>query len=400
MKSLPYVEDYLEVISGFRDPHTIKLVVPKWGNGLEKILPAINLARYDVEFIVSVAETTIHGSSMTPKQADLACKIILKYSRQLAKLGIDTSTVETPQFRNSIREIDYTCSLTLHGDRMTVRFPFNDLQVSQFRRFSKESQGSSIWNREHSEWWVDLSEYNVNWVYTWAIHHGFNIDPAVESIYKRIQALEGRPYQIELTITDQRLSITNASERLNQYVIDELGGFAVDNIMKVADYGSVLGFTIEPSIQTAIQASYGMETFTLISNREIRLSSVDQVETVLEYADLVQRWPVVIYEPTDLGTDSLWLILERRYGKSPNLVGTWHDDTTDQSWPITAETKYIFTRKAIRSMDHIAMLISSEGMLIKQDRELMLQHAEKIVFLAAGVYTKKYPNKKVRHIGS
>ena len=84
MKTFDYVEDYLEVITGYRDLVTGK-VTQSWSWTMN---PIINLARYDVKVLESMTVSVAQSQPLTERQAELLCKIILKYERQLAnKIG-------------------------------------------------------------------------------------------------------------------------------------------------------------------------------------------------------------------------------------------------------------------------------------------------------------------------
>ena len=73
MQKFPHVEDYLEIINGNRDSVTGKLF-----SIFERIDPIVSLARYDVKVINSMATASAIGNALTDKQAELACKLILK----------------------------------------------------------------------------------------------------------------------------------------------------------------------------------------------------------------------------------------------------------------------------------------------------------------------------------
>jgi hypothetical protein len=126
-----------------------------------------------------------------------------------------------------------------------------------------------------------------------------------------------------------------------------------------------------------------------LTNREIKISS-DDLDSVLDYADLTQRWPVVIFEPDLFG--AMMNKLSNRY--PAELIGTnYHPDV-----PITDKTRYIHTIKGLRGVDRIPLLITAAGMIFGGDRQLMIQRAEKIVYSAQAVYTKGHTDKKVKTI--
>ena len=117
MKTFAYIEDYMEVIAGERNPVTGSLY------GLfASTPPIVSLARYDVNIVNSMAAATMDGRALTDKQADLAVKIVLKYRKQLEKLGIDVAPAEYPQFRLGIRTIDRRRLLYVKDDHIVLQF--------------------------------------------------------------------------------------------------------------------------------------------------------------------------------------------------------------------------------------------------------------------------------------
>ena len=136
MKTFLYVEDYLEVINGDRDPASGKLY------GLfNNTPPIVSLARYDVQILSSMSATTSDGKSLTDKQAELAVKIVLKYRKQLEKLEIDVTPVETPKFRLGIRQIDRRRLLYIDNNKLVLKFPYDTKLISDIRDLAKISQG-------------------------------------------------------------------------------------------------------------------------------------------------------------------------------------------------------------------------------------------------------------------
>jgi hypothetical protein len=392
MKTFPTVEDYLEVIVGYRDP-----VTGKWSSAHGMIFggtPIINLARYDVEVLNSMANTTANNDSLTQRQADLLCKIITKYRRQLANKNIDVTPVSEPQWRNPIRPMNYSRRVSVVGNDIQVKFPYDVTLIEEFRRFGKDSQGRSQWDRDQKVWVNDITEYNVSWIYTWATHHEFEVDAEVCKLFQTVQACERQPYAIELVWSLTGLDITNASDSLREYIQQHLGGFAEDNLLRLIDHSGPLGYTISEGIAQAVRAEYGVKFYSLLSNRELKVlpdGSVpaQDLDAILDYADTLQRWPVVCFEPDLFG--AMLSKLRSRYPAdmiSANPAGL----------PTATEPRYIHTTKGIRNLNRIPLLITAAGLIFGGDRAMMIQNAEKIVYAAQDVYTKGQTNKKVRTI--
>ena len=111
---------------------------------------------------------------------------------------------------------------------------------------------------------------------------------------------------------------------------------------------------------------------------------------MLDYADLTQRWPVVIYEP-DLSGKLLAQLRTLREGvvEVPRTV-----KVNERYWD--NGFKYIHVVAPVTNKS-IPLLISSAGMMYGGDKSLMVQNSEKIVYCAAEVYNKK-PESKVEKL--
>lgn len=371
MKKFDYVEDYLQLIAGHIDPVTGRLV----NSFYWEFKPIINLARYDVKVLESMSAQAAQNQALTAKQADLACKIILNYRRQLANKLIDVSPVENPKFRTALREMDYSQRLYIDNDEIIVRFPFNNSLIEEIREFSKSSQGTVKWNRDRKVWVSALTEYNLSWLYSWAGVHQFNVDTSVNRLFELISECEKQPYVIQLALVGDELIIKNAPESLINYIKENCGGFGIDNLLQLVDLSATLGYTLDDSIAEVVISEFGHRAFTLMTNREIKLNpntlmSSNDFESIIQYADALERWPVVCFEP-DLSGRMLEKLI-KMYGQPAE-------------WP---ENRYIYTTTPLKNISRIPLLISSAGMVFGGDKQLMVQRAEKIVYCAQDVYNK------------
>ena len=169
MVKFTYVEEYLEVITGYRDAVTGKPTTI-WKI---QLAPIINLARYDVKVLESMTSHVTGGGALTERQGELALKIVLKYQRQLAQKGVDVSAVTSPQWRMPLRKMDYSRLLSLHNDTLIVKFPYNAELIENIRDFTKVSRGKCVFNKEAKVWEAGYTEYNLSWLHTWATTNNF-----------------------------------------------------------------------------------------------------------------------------------------------------------------------------------------------------------------------------------
>lgn len=393
MKTFLHVEDYIEVITGYVDVVTGK----RTSSFYFGINPIISLARYDVSVLESMSDTILRGGALTERQGELAVKIILKYKRQLAAKSIDVTPVEQPKWKVPLRKMDYSRRLSIENDKLMLKFPYSTQFIEDIRTFSKDSQGSSKWNKDTKIWEIGLTEYNLSWMYTWASSNGFEIGSEVSALMKQITEMEQTPYAIELCFVDDQLTIKNAPNTLLEYITQHVGELVPENLLRIVDMAPVLGFTVGSDISNAIIKEFGPRFFNLINHRELKVTPnkgnpQDDFATVIDYAEQTGRWPVVFYEP-DLSN--------RILGKLAQLNIDVYVNDKSKSPNIDSDTKYIHSSVPIKSLDRIPLVVSSVGMVFGGDKQLMLQRAEKVVYCAADVYNKKSTGQaKVKDIAS
>jgi hypothetical protein len=297
-----------------------------------------------VPLVCSFADQASNRIAFTDKQADLAVKIVLKYERQLAKLGVDVAPANTPAFRIPLRQMDRTSRIWREGDSILARFPYIESQVAAFKEAAKDSQGSVKWDRDLKVWRMALTEYNVNWAYSFGINNNYEIDPSVRELMDLIIACENTKYKIELVVVDDQLEITNAAPELVDYVNNKLGGFELDNLYNLIDYADILGYTIDPSIEEAAIASSSPRMYNLMINKDSKIGASD-VER--NFADVIQYAPDV------------------------------------------SQARVVhFTKYQAKWQHRIPLLLSSAGMLYGGEKQLLIDRAEKVVYFAHDVYNK------------
>lgn len=384
-----HVEDYIEIIAGYRLPNGKDNY-----NIFEPGQPIVSLARYDMKIIPSLAEQTISQSKgYTDKQARLAADLVLKYERQLLKHGVDVSPVRTPQYRFPIRQIDRTTRVWIENDTIKLRFPYDTAMIEAVRTASRESKGKFAFNRETRVHEAALTEWNLNWIYSFSIQHNFNIDPSVKQLMDLLLNAEQTPYQIELRYNDRGLIIANAESSLTEYVETHLGGFTLENILTLCDHAPVLGYSVHPDIQTDVIKNFNTRFWSLCANRNLKVTDTGDpaklIKQLIDYAELTHRFPIFVYEPDLSGR------LLQEFGQH---IPAEHMQILDNknTNPDLTSAKLVYTNKIPRTLvQRIPLMISSAGMLYGGDRQLWLQAAEKVVYFTKDVYNKNVKGKDV-----
>jgi len=377
MNKFAYVEDYIEIINGDRDPVHGKIY------GLfASTPPIINLARYDVQIINSMSEATQSGKPLTDRQAELAVKIILKYRRQLEKHGIDVSPIEAPNFKLGIRQIDRRRLLYIDNDKLVLQFPYDTNLINDIRELAKLSQGTWGFDNNKRAWSLAITETNVIAAHGFAQNNQFEIDKSFNQFVDAITECEQTPYEIKLVETSAGLDITNASKSLLD-AIHNYCGFDSSNVNLLVDNSSIYGYTVDNNIIEKIAQQYSPRVCNLMLCHESKFkpdSDSSIYEDVINYAQLIGRYPIYVYEP-DMSDRLLQNFVNKYFDENEvHKVRGLKEETT-------MNKKVIYFNKYTTQWNQpIPLLISGQGMMHGGEKTLLLQQAEKIVYFATEVY--------------
>lgn len=334
-----YVEDYIEFIGGHRD------ITGKHLGMFESVTSPISLARYDVRIIESFCEQVLFDCKpYTDKQSELAVKIVSKYRKQLLQLAIPVVLPESlNQFRLGIRTIDRTKSVTIDSGQFVVRFPYDTKLIELVKRQLKEGDGAALFDIDKKVWRLAQTESMLNWIMSVCPSNEFEISSEVTELYEAMLLTEQQPYPIELQVQDGQFAISNAESSLIDYVNEHLGGFGLGNILTLADNSDVLGYTIAPDICSTLEEVYG-PTWKLISARNLAFKKSEiTMDQLIEYARLVNRLPVYVYEtgiPKADTPDIIYLSRSKSLDIKPKLLISMSSlmlGSKKESWRNSAE---------------------------------------------------------------
>ena len=334
-----YVEDYIEFIGGHRD------ITGKHLGMFESVTSPISLARYDVRIIESFCEQVLFDCKpYTDKQSELAVKIVSKYRKQLLQLAIPVVLPESlNQFRLGIRTIDRTKSVTIDSGQFVVRFPYDTKLIELVKRQLKEGDGAALFDIDKKVWRLAQTESMLNWIMSVCPSNEFEISSEVTELYEAMLLTEQQPYPIELQAVGEKYVISNAESSLIDYINEHLGGFGLDNILTLADNSDVLGYTIAADICAALEEVYG-PTWKLISARNLAFKKSEiTMDQLIEYARLVNRLPVYVYEtgiPKADTPDIIYLSRSKSLDIKPKLLISMSSlmlGSKKESWRNSAE---------------------------------------------------------------
>jgi len=370
--SLPYIEDYIEAISGSQ------LVANK--------AISINLARYDIQIIQSLSEQIGRGVSFTDRQAVLAHKIVIKYKRQLATVGIELGIHEdNAVFKMPTRTVDRSKTIRFQEGKIYIRFPYNEKLIEEIKESSKNIAGEFKFDRAARAWAASVTEPRVLWLQGLVSKHGFDLDTSLSELTEQIIAEHDKPYAIELRQTDTGLTITNAATSLVEYIEANLGGFGTDNLLRLIDNSNRLGFTVNQSILDNLLEKYSTRVQQLLTHQTIHapLSLNDSLTDILEYANITNRWPIYVYENPESGQRALTQ-LEKVFNKDELLM----IDPVKKYKTLTVNNELCvyLPQWNPKWADSIPLLVSMNALMVGPKKVQLIQCSEKVVYCSEFVY--------------
>ena len=370
MQIFQYVEDYLEYLGGYEVGIPTKLLAPPQAQ-------KISLARYDISIIDNMSASTVWGTALTDKQSELVVKLVLKYRKQFAKNNIDVSPVEHPQFRLPIRKIDRSKTVKLINDSMAIRFPYDTKLINEIQEVKGISQGSVRFERDTKTWYFGITEYNVNWVITWAQAYGFDIDQKILTLLDQIIECEKHPYKIELIKQNNEYTVTNAPSSLLEY-LDQHGGLNTGNIVKLIDHSGICGYQVDQKILQQATKQYGQSLSEIGEKHSIHIKpSPKNLNMIFDYAELTDRYPICIYNPT------LFDINLNRFDEK-DIVRFDRNGKTKTSEYNPYDVKIIYAHKIPATWNFpVPLLVTTFEMMFGGRKMDWTRKAEKIIYYGA-----------------
>lgn len=370
---LIFVEDYLEFLHGSLD---------KDGNPVANTYSAfskpLKLATYDKSPITSMGTFCIKArtegleSCLTDKQADLARKIIAKYKRQFALIGIvipdDTSSLE---LRHKLRAVDRSQYLEYAPETktMTLRFPYSPKKVAELHEYSSQSAGLCEWNNDKRNWTLDATEGNLRKVLQLFDNEDLKISNELEPyVIDILKANEGDLPTLALDGND--LVLRNCHPSVHEY-LTKCGDPVRDNLVRWTIHAPTLGVRLDNSVTSALVDEHGLDTLPILTNRSVVLESKNQP---------MGEWYTTLLKANNILSDFPWVLFLAWWTKETDWkpFNNLHDlSTTDR---YNRQTHHKFAEK-LQEFEHPIVVLDS---IIGNDalKHFVNQRAAKVIYIS------------------
>jgi len=364
----PNIEEYIEVISGYKD------VMGKAINYF--IAPQrtlIKMSDFDQKFAESIGDQLMRGIALTDRQAVTVDRLLSTYSSQLAAHSIGMP--DHKNYRDGLRVLNRHESLILANNKLYFRFRYDASMVETIKSFARTSQGHVSWDSDEKAWVFANTEYNLSWVVALAQAHNIEVTADCQTLFDQIVELEQIPYRIELVYQDNKLSITNAPDSMIEYIENSVG---FDDIYALVDMSGALGYTVSDEIREAMSSELGEPFVKLCSDRTIGMSNTADLGEIVEWAIAVDRLPICIYSPN---------FTKPRLGCLPTyfteeeIMTVSISDPVPDPFVVPNGIKVIYTTKVIPTWaSRLPLLISHVNLMHGTSKRTFTQVAEKIVY--------------------
>ena len=235
-------------------------------------------------------------------------------------------------------------------------------------------------------WRFGTTEQNVFWLTAWAKAFGIEVDTEVADLADRVEACEQQPYEIKLVQTETGYTITNAATSLTEYIEQYLGGFGLDNINTLIDYAGVLGYDVSPDLTGSMGV---VKTFGLKQNYHVD-PIPENLIAVLEYAEAVNRFPVLIYHPAGSIGNALDMSILHEMFKPEEIVHVSLDGQITARPDELKDVKVIYVEKFPKRpiLERIPLLVTFQELLYGSNKQTWLGAAERIIYMCASKLRK------------
>ena len=368
----PHLEDYIEYLAGYSSPAN-----PRPG--------AISLARYDTQVVSSIAQQTLNSIGFSDRQALLAHKLVVKYKRQLANHGIGIGEhEEDPKFRLPLRQVDRSKVVVIKDNKLILKFPYDTSMIDVLREQGKKIPGEIKFNKQERQWETAITEPRVSWALEFADKYEFTHDPRLVELNDKIEQCRQTKFAIELDVVNDSVVIHNAESSLLDYIEQHLGGLTKDNLPKLIDQSSILGFTVSDRVIESQHIDPALKNLILCKETHLPWTGQGNFEKVMQYAEQLQRYPVFIYDP-----------LNENKPDNPvlNQLKSYFDDSeleiinNKQRKVNYQDKKCVYLTNWQPSWQiKVPLLVTLTGLMIGLKKQQIIQNSEKIVFSSEIIY--------------
>jgi hypothetical protein len=154
----------------------------------------IRVGNFDDRISRSLGDQCLEGKAFTPKQADIALRLLKKYRAQFQKFGINDieDIIASPTYKYPLRIIDQQKAVLIdHKEkRFVLKFPYNQQLVTTLRGLNQKNKLTKAdWDPDNKHWTLDLNELSLEFIIDNLLGNQFEISEELEQHVNAYQAI-------------------------------------------------------------------------------------------------------------------------------------------------------------------------------------------------------------------
>lgn len=288
-------EDYLVVLGGM-DPAFV------FDEGYKRLpsIPKFSLARYDVSVVDGLSSTAFACKPFTDRQGKLIRKLLHTYQKQLNQAGIILVDVDALHFSQPFRSVDRTHSMTISGNLIKLRFPFNHEIIAMLSSGTMyENTDLRVdwqYNKPEECWYIPITETSINYLVSVAERFNFDtIDDKLIAWREELKQVEQQDLAIELRCNASgEYFIANCPNGLASAVSDRFGYITKENLTLVVDASAEMGFSVSDEVMQEVPED--VQNFAKSRSFFVD-SATNYAKRLANYINTVKRYPVYLFDP-------------------------------------------------------------------------------------------------------
>lgn len=234
----------------------------------------VHLSKKDYGFFNNIKYQIQQNKPITSNQNKLFDKLLLKYKRQLLKLGHESGALQALMWQRSVVDTQpeyLEAKISLIGNKIMIQSPFNTQFISNFR---KTAYGIFVWNKTERAYIAEYSTYSLKLAvhYVTEFYDTVKYCPKITNLLEQVKPYEECKYWKPTLVKIHNNCYVIAA---NPVVMDAISNIELNDNPKTLMLLSQYGIKIDENILTTDFSRFAADFFTKFD--------LDKLDTLSEY---------------------------------------------------------------------------------------------------------------------
>lgn len=245
----------------------------------------VHLSKKDYGFFNNIKYQIQQNKPITSNQNKLFDKLLLKYKRQLSKLGHDSVSLQELFWKHSVVDTQpeyLEAKISLIGNKIVIQSPFNTQFISTFR---KKAHDIFTWDKVERAYIGEGSTYSLKLAvhYVTEFYDSVRYCPKVVNLLEQLKPYEECKYWKPTLVKIQNNFYIVAS---NSVVMDAISNVELNDNPKTLLLLSQYGIKIDETVLTTDFSRFAADFFTTFD--------LDKLDKLSEYLKTLEIDTVIL----------------------------------------------------------------------------------------------------------